>query len=166
MRALLTALTLILAAPLAACGFQPMYAPTTGGAVGPVTVAQIEGKAGHVLKTELDRMLAPGAAQGGTPQHLEILLTESVSQLGIRLDESASRAELRLTARYTLTPAEAGAAPVNGTLFAVVNYEIPTSAFGEIAAQDDARERAAEILAQRMRAELAMRLAQARTSRS
>jgi hypothetical protein len=46
----------------------------------------------------------------------------------------------------------------------VVNYEIPTAAFGEIAAQDDARDRAAETLAQRMRAELALRLAQARGS--
>jgi len=166
MRALLTALTLALTAPLAACGFQPMYAPASGAGIGPITITQIDGKAGHVLKTELDRMLRPGAASGGAPQILEIELTESVSQLGIRLDESASRAELRLTAAYTLTPPEDATKAITGSLFAVVNYEIPTSAFGEIAAQDDARERAAEMLAQRMRAELALRAAQARDSAS
>jgi hypothetical protein len=47
-------------------------------------------------------------------------------------------------------------------VFTVVNYDIPTAAFGEIAAQDDARERAAETMAQRFRAELALRLAQRR----
>jgi hypothetical protein len=46
-----------------------------------------------------------------------------------------------------------------------VNYDIPTAAFGEIAAQDDARERAAETMAQRFRAELALRMAQARQAR-
>ena len=48
------------------------------------------------------------------------------------------------------------------SLSTVVNYYIPTAAFGEIAAQDDARERAAETMAQRFRAELALRIAQAR----
>jgi LPS-assembly lipoprotein len=102
------------------------------------------------------------AHAAGPPQQLTIRLRESVSQLGIRLDESASRAELRLVADYVLTPVEG--APVSGRLQSVVNYEIPTAAFGEIAAQDDARDRAAETLAQRMRAELALRLAQARGS--
>ena len=56
MRVLLASLTLLL---VAACGFQPMYAPPGGGpAIGPIQVSMIEGKAGHVLRTELDRILA------------------------------------------------------------------------------------------------------------
>jgi hypothetical protein len=51
---------------------------------------------------------------------------------------------------------------MRGSVFTVVNYDIPTAAFGEIAAQDDARERAAETMAQRFRAELALRVAQSR----
>ena len=51
---------------------------------------------------------------------------------------------------------------MRGSVFTVVNYDIPTAAFGEISAQDDARERAAETMAQRFRAELALRMAQAR----
>jgi LPS-assembly lipoprotein len=147
---------------LAACGFQPMYAPSSGGAaIGPVNVSQIDGRAGHVLKTELDRILGAEANAGGEPQQLDITLRESVLQLGIRRDESASRAEYRLTARYTLTGASG--APIRGSLSTVVNYEIPPSAFAEIAAQDDARDRAAETMAQRLRAELAIKLAQARS---
>jgi LPS-assembly lipoprotein len=162
MRVLLASLTLL----LAACGFQPMYAPSVAGgvAIGPVTVEQIEGKAGHVLKTELDRILAV-ENNGATPMLLQITLQERVTPLGIRVDESATRAELRLTANYVLTPPSGGRV-MRGSVFTSVNYDIPAAAFGEIAAQDDARERAAETMAQRFRAELALRLSQARAEGS
>jgi len=157
MRALIASLTLL----LGACGFQPMYGPAGGGAaIGPVQVSEIEGKAGHVLKTELDRILAV-ENNGAPPMRLEITLLEQVTQLGIRRDESATRAEIRLTANYVLTPPNNGRI-MRGSVFTVVNYDIPSAAFGEITAQDDARERAAETMAQRFRAELAMRMAQAR----
>jgi LPS-assembly lipoprotein len=157
MRVLIASLALL----LAGCGFQPMYAPASGGAaIGPVEIPQIDGKAGHVLKTELDRILAV-ERNGGAPARLEITLVESVTSLGIRIDESATRGELRLVANYILTPASGGRV-MRGSVSTVANYDITTAAFGEIAAQDDARERAAETLAQRFRAELAMRMAQAR----
>jgi LPS-assembly lipoprotein len=157
MRALIASLTLL----VAACGFQPMYAQPGGGpAIGPVNVAQIDGNAGHVLKAELDRILAV-ENNGSPPARLDITLLEQVTPLGIRLDESATRSELRLIANYVLTPAGEGRV-MRGSVVTVVNYDIPTAAFGEIAAQDDARERAAETMAQRFRAELALRVAQAR----
>lgn len=159
MRVLIASLSLVL---LAACGFQPMYAPAGGGgAIGPVSIGEIEGKSGHVLRTELTRMLAV-ENDGTAPSRLEITLRESVTQLGIRLDESATRAEMRLTANYVLTPPPGEGQAVRGSLVTIVNYEIPTAAFGEITAQDDARERAAETMAQRFRAELALRMAHQR----
>jgi LPS-assembly lipoprotein len=158
MRVLIASLTLL----LAACGFQPMYAPGDGAnAIGPVEIAEIEGKAGHVLRTELSRILAV-ENDGSPPAALEITLTEQITQIGIRRDESATRAELRLTANYILTPSQPGARVMRGSVFTVVNYDIPEAAFGEITAQDDARERAAETMAQRFRSELALRIAQAR----
>lgn len=167
MRAWIAALIapLAMCLTLAGCGFSPMYAPPGGGqAIGPVQVSTIEGKAGHVLKTELDRMLAIEDGPGA-PAQLEITLREFVVRLGIRLDESASRAELRLIANYTLRPADGGEV-LRGSLNSSASYEIPTAAFGEITAQDDARERAAEAMAQRFRSELALRLAERRARAS
>ncbi len=156
MRVLIASLTLL----VAACGFQPMYAQPGGGpAIGPIQVSMIEGKAGHVLRTELDRILAV-ENNGAPPARLDITLQEQVIQLGLRVDESATRAEIRLVAAYVLTPSTGAA--IRGNVTSVVNYDIPTAAFGEISAQDDARERAAETMAQRFRAELALRMAQAR----
>lgn len=159
MRVLLASLTLL----LAACGFQPMYAQPGGvAAIGPVNVEQIDGKAGHVLKTELDRILSV-ENNGDPPMNLRITLQERITRVRIRIDESATRSELRLTANYVLTPA-AGGRNIRGSVVTVVNYDIPSAAFGEITAQDDARERAAETMAQRFRAELALRVAQRRAS--
>ena len=158
MRVVIAGLALL----VAACGFSPMYAPAGGGtAIGPVQVDEIEGKAGHVLRTELTRILAV-ENNGSAASHLEITLVEQVTPLGIRRDESSTRAELRLTANYVLTPPNAAANAMRGSVVTSVNYDIPSAAFGEISAQDDARERAAETMAQRFRAELALRMAQAR----
>lgn len=155
---------LVLAGQLAACGFQPLYAPAPGGGtgspVGPVTLSMVEGKAGHVLRTELSRMLRVGAGEGPA-NTLDIRLEEQVAGLGLRVDESATRADLTLIGFYTLR-APNGDVLVDGRLDTVVSYAIPTSAFGEIAAQDDARERAATVLAQRIRADLALRMAERR----
>lgn len=156
------ALALLALALLSACGFSPMYARDAEGRgpIGAVEISTIQGKAGHVLRTELDRLLSVEAS--GPAQRLDISLNEQVIGLGLRLDESTSRAELRLRASYVFYPA--GGSEVRGSVFTVVNYEVPVAAFAAIAAQDDARERAAETLAQRMRAELALRLAEARRS--
>lgn len=159
---MLRSLTALLSlALLAACGFSPMYGPgpngEAGGPIGPVQiVGDLSGRAGHTLRTELTRLLAVDEGSGPA-NRLEIRLREQVIPLGLRLDESASRAELRLTATYVLRPPQGE--EMRGSVLSVVNYEIPLAAFGQITAQDDARERAAEILAQRMRAELALRLA-------
>jgi len=158
MRALFASLTLLL---VSACSFAPMYAPVGGGpAIGPVEVQTVEGKSGHVLKTELDRILSV-ENNGATPALLVITLREQVEQLGLRRDESATRAELHLIANYIFTPANS-TQTIRGSVETSVNYDIPTAAFAAISAQDDARERAAETMAERFRAELALRLAQVR----
>jgi LPS-assembly lipoprotein len=159
MRAIVALLTLL----VAACGFSPMYSsPGAGGghAIGPVSINEIDGKAGHVLRTELTRILDI-ENDGSEPADLHITLSEQVTPLGIRRDESATRAELRLIANYVLTPPNGRV--MRGSVLTVVDYDVPTAAFGEIAAQDDARERAAETMAERFRAELALRMAQARS---
>ena len=56
MRVLIASLTLLLARLRLPADVRARRAAAT--AIGPVQVAEIEGKAGHVLRTELDRILA------------------------------------------------------------------------------------------------------------
>jgi LPS-assembly lipoprotein len=150
------------AAMLAGCGFRPMYAASASGQspIGPVVIDQIDGKAGHVLKAELEKMLRAERSEGPA-QRLRVTVGEGVVGLGFRIDESASRSDLVLNANYTLFAAD-GRQAASGSVSTTASYDIPASAYGEISAQDDARERAAENLAERLRADLALRLSQAR----
>lgn len=146
----------------AGCSFSPMYGQLQANGssvIGPVVVAQIDGSAGHVLKAELDRILAieHGA---GPPLQLEVTLAETIVGAGYRVDESTTRAHLTLTANYQLHFPDGAVA--RGSISTLVVYDIPQSAFGEIAAQSNARRRAAEVMAQRMRAELALRVSRLR----
>jgi LPS-assembly lipoprotein len=153
----LRAITLGLLILLSGCGFRPVYATAEGeSAIGPVELSMIEGKAGHVLRAELTRMLAAEDSDA-PPMLLAIVLRESISGLGYAIDGSSTRIELRLTANYVLTPTNG--ARMRGSVNTAVTYDQPASAFGEFAAQDDARERAAETLARRIRSELAIRMA-------
>lgn len=150
---------------LSACGFRPLYANGGQGgqpAIGAVVIDEIPGKSGHVLKTELDQLL--GVERGDGPvRRLSIQVRESFRNVALRIDQAASRADLTLSARYTLYD-DTGAVLIRGAADSVASYAVPRSAYGEVASQNDARERAAELLAERIRAELALRLAQRRGS--
>lgn len=150
---------LAVAGLLAGCGFRPLYATGAQGgpAIGPVVIDTIQGKSGHVLKTELDQLLALERGSGPV-KRLSIKLSESYGLVGLRVDEASSRADLRLSASYVLFD-DAGKEVLRGNADSVASYEVPASSYGEIAAQNDARERAAELLAERIRAELGLRLA-------
>jgi LPS-assembly lipoprotein len=152
-----TLAAIVALAALAGCGFKPMYAPSAGGdaIIGAVSVGEVSGKSGHAFRTELVRLLA---AEGPTTRRLEVTVGEQVAPLGLRVDESASRADLVLAAGYTLYDSD-GREIVKGSASATASYDIPVAAYGAAAAQDDARERAGVLLAQRVRTDLAMKLA-------
>lgn len=158
MRLVFAALAL---AALAGCGFKPMYAPDAGGGavIGPVTIAEVPTKTGHVLRTELSRLLA--VERNGPARRLDVTVSEFIAPLGLRVDESSSRADLITNAPYTLYDVD-GRELVKGSVGAVVSYDLPGSAFGAATAQEDARERAGVLLAQRLRTDIVMRLERAR----
>lgn len=152
-------LTAAMAGSLGGCGFRPLYAPIeTGSALAGVSINEIEGRAGHSLRTSLDQMFSAGRARGAEPAYrLAVKLEERLEPLGLRIDASATRTDLHLAANYVLTDA-AGAEVLKGRLNTTVGYDVPNSAFGEFSAQNDARERAGEVMAELLRAELAARL--------
>lgn len=144
---------------LAGCGFKPMYAPGGDPLIGAVSVPEVPGKAGHAFRTELVRQLA--ADSRGAQRRLDITVNEVVAPLGLRVDESASRADLILNSSYRLFD-DTGRELVKGVVTATASYDIPISAYGAAAAQDDARERAGVLLANRVRTDLALKLARLR----
>jgi LPS-assembly lipoprotein len=162
MRAALLAAALTALLPLAACGFQPVYGTGPAGTprasiIGPVEIEQIDGRLGHFVKDELDRLFAVDRRAAGEPRRLEISVSEVAGDIGLRTDASATRSDLQVRANYRLIATD-GEPVVSGNIDVVVSYDIPGQPYADIAAQMDAQQRAASVLAERLRVDLLLRL--------
>lgn len=153
-------LSAAMASAVSGCGFRPLYAPVeSGSALSTIAIDEIEGRAGQSMRTSLDRFFSAGRQRGAEPAYrLSVKLEERLEPLGLRVDASATRTDLNLTANYVVTTV-AGAEVFKGQITTTVGYDVPNSAFGEFSAQNDARERAGEVMAELLRAELAARIA-------
>ena len=141
-------------APLAACGFTPVY----GGQgeafqnAGPITIAEIPGRTGHYLRNELARSIGngvPGFASG----NLEISLTQSVDRLAFAPDQAASRSDYVGNARWTMRSPN-GTVLATGSVRERASFNFADAAYADLAAQTAAQERLATLLARTIRAEV------------
>lgn len=147
--------TLILIGPLAACGFTPLYANGAGGA-GQVTVAEIDGRSGHMLRKALIQQLAAGLPGIEEPATLTVILDEELQRLSLRPDEAASRTDIVVDAQYVL---EVGGEAFGAEVSAETSFNVPDAPFADITAQIDTSERAVNLLARRIVDDLRLKLA-------
>jgi LPS-assembly lipoprotein len=150
-----------LLAALGGCGFKPMYSQSSmaqngGAAIGSVEIDEVEGKAGHAFRQAMVRLL--DAERGsGVIRRLKVTIKERLIPLGLRTDASSTRSDMELTADYQFFDSN-GALLFSGATVAMVSYNIPVGAYAEISAQNDARARGGQLLAERMRTDLALRV--------
>lgn len=138
---------------LAGCGFEPVYAPSSSASLansGPVTIFEIEGRAGHFLRQELVRTLGRGIPGVTGSSTLEIELAESIVRLGFAPDQAASRSDYVGAARWTLRGSD-GTLLANGNAREAASFNFADVSYADIAAQTAARERVAAMLARTIR---------------
>jgi LPS-assembly lipoprotein len=154
-RILVPALALGLAATaVSSCGFRPLYGSqgVRNGSVkadlSSVAISQISNRAGQILRNRLvDKMTPTG--QPATPAYrLSVRLTESKVPLGIRKDETATRANMNQTALYMLQETATNVVVDRGSVQSTTSYNIVDSDFGTIMAERDARKRGLEQIAE------------------
>lgn len=141
---------------LAGCGFQPVHTSTglSGSTVSNISIPEIEGRSGHALRRELLAELAAGLP-GVEDAVLTVTITENIGRLAIRPDEAAARTDLVVNGRYVL---DTGETALSGSQRADTSFNVPTSAFGDIASQNAARDQVMILLAQRIADDLKLRL--------
>jgi LPS-assembly lipoprotein len=89
------------------------------------------------------------AGQPASPTYqLTVTLHEAKVPLGIRKDETATRANMIQTAEYFLRDLTSHVVVNRGTVQATTSYNIVNSDFGTISAERDARVRGIEIVAE------------------
>jgi len=157
----------VVAAALAGCGFRPLYGEPAGAEAGvpaaftEVQVAVIPDRNGQILRNELIRRLNPSGRPVEPAFVLSVVLTETVQDLGIRADDTATRANLIFSAAYRLTDATDGELVTGGRSTAITSYNILIDEYATLVSATDARERALRELSDMIRLRLALHFTRA-----
>jgi LPS-assembly lipoprotein len=157
LRKLILAATLLAAAaPLAGCGFTPMYA-TAGVSPALASIDPVlpgTSRTGFLLKEQLGRELARDQDE---PAHYRLTMTLSEYRIprGVRVNNVANRYELNVTASYSLTDAATAKVLYTGQSSAEVSYDSADPPYAGVAANQDGEERAAAQVAIQIRLALA-----------
>ncbi len=159
---------LLVAAALASCGFEPMYAERTGtppaghpaqsgvrSDMFGTRVGTISDRIGQVLRNQLVDRLNPQGEPAQPVYYLMIRLNEQRESVLTRSDEFSTATNLRLLADYEVRDPQ-GNVLTTGYSRAVTRYNTLQSQYATIAAEQNARERAARELAEDIRAKLAV----------
>lgn len=150
---------------LSSCGFRPLHGQYSAGenpgataTLSTVYIKPIQDRSGQMMRTALERRLSPNGQQAAQQYRLSITLTESLSQLAVEQNAFATRANLILTANYSLERAQDNFQFPSGASTAVASYNILASKYATRSAEQNARERAIETLANDLRTRIAILL--------
>ena len=163
------AVPLALLIGLGACGFRPLYSERhNAGVTAELAATRIDliaDRTGQKLHNFLlDRFNPKGLAD--RPRYgLRIKVLIHRRELGIRKDETATRANLTLTARYTLRDWRTNRSLYQGTSSSTNSYNILEADFATLAALNNATTRAARELSEKIKTRLSIFFSRARRPR-
>ena len=154
---------------LSGCGFEPLHGRQQSGAepssaLRQIAVPPISERLGQLLRIELTNRLTPNGPPRAPFYVLAVKVTEGTQNLAVRKDATATRANLIITATYTLKDTQTNESLLTGRVRSINSYNILDADFATLGAESDARRRAARDLATEIRSRLGIFLArQART---
>lgn len=150
---------------LSGCGFRPLHGqysagenPGASATLSTVYVEPIPDRSGQMMRTALERRLSPNGQSSAQQYRLSVTLSESISKLAVEQNAFATRANLTLTASYSLVRVQDGFQYPSSYSTAVSSYNILSSNYATRAAELNARERAIETLASDLRTRIAITL--------
>lgn len=150
-------LAALAAAPLAGCGFHPLYGGRTAGEYDPrlaaIKVAPIADREGQLLELALREKLNPRGIAAPTRYSLTVTLTLTRSDLGIQRNATSTRSEINAAASYHLSGSGIN---VTGNSRTVSAFNLQDDAWAATVAEKDARARAIEDLADSIYTQLSL----------
>jgi LPS-assembly lipoprotein len=150
------------AAGLAGCGFRPLYGDGGGASarqLAQIEISRIPDRTGQRLRNLLIDRLTPEGEPSRPDFRLNVSVVESVAELAVRKDESATRASLSIRATFYLTYIGGKEELMHrGFASSINSYNRLTSDYATLAAEDDARERALRAIAEEIRLRIAAAL--------
>jgi len=158
-----------LAAALGGCGFRPLYGgagdagdPDIREQLAAVEIRGLDGRLGQVLRNDLLDQLNPVSDQVPSRYVLAIQLRRFASALGIQLDNTITRYNLILVARFQLRERGTRRIVYRSLVQRVASYNVSQQPFADLIAEQDAERRAARELSTDIRTQLAVHFARER----
>lgn len=142
-----TAVLVAMLLSLAACGFRPLHGRTQTAGPGAtdqlahIKIERIPDRLGQEFRNALLDRITPKGPPSRPRYFLRVSATETIQELGIRKDETATRANLRLHVEYTLYDSVTRKAVFISEQKTVGSYNILQSDFATLAAEKDIRNR-------------------------
>ena len=149
---------------LTACGFHALYGQGGAGVASApnqlalVRIDRIPDRLGQELRNALLDRITPMGPPSEPRYFLHVSIKETLQELGIRKDETATRANLRLNADYVLYDAITRAELFKAKLRAVGSYNILESDFATLAAEQNVRSRLIRKISDSIRTGVAVHL--------
>lgn len=154
------ALVGLIALGVASCGFRSLYGDSGSGSVdgnlASIKINLIADRIGQQLYNDLRDGLNPTGQPARPLYVLQVKLVESIEELAIRKDETATRSNLTLRADYDLVATSDRKVIVSGHSRSTTSYNILSSEFATLAALADARRRGVRVLGNDIRTRLGL----------
>lgn len=155
---------------VSACGFRPLYAPPAEDRSGQsvyafdamqaVEIGLIPDRSGQYLRNKLVRLIHPEGKSAASKYALTVTFSESRAELDVQQSAIATRANLIVTANYQVTDLVSGVGLGSGNVRSTSGFNIFDSEFQTLVAEQGARERALDAIAEQIRVRLAILLTQ------
>ena len=148
-------IVLALAGTLAAC-LQPVNTPMLGrgdsSRLSDINVSRIDGFLGHILQSELIFLFGNGALNPNARFGLSVKTTSGkATSIVDNFNASVQTVSVQVEATYELMDTKTRTLKGSGKTFASSSYDRSSQRFATLRAQRDAEEKAAKLLAERLR---------------
>lgn len=153
----------------AGCTFRPLYRPSGSSAsasapdqqLAAIRITPLTDRLGQLMHNALRNELNPRGQPRNPSYRLVVTLEETIDEIAIRRDETASRNDIILFAEFQLLRQDNGVQLLNASSSTTDSYDVLASAYATEVAQEGARERNVRNLARQMRLQLASYFASA-----
>ena len=162
---------LVMLGVLTACGFRPLYGDRSASSVSSdelsaVQIDLIRDREGQMLRNELLDKFQPAGAAPKPLYGLTIGLSTQKVGLAINPDETSSRANLIMTASYTVRDLSNGSNLFKGISRSYVSFNVLDSEFATTSSENDATRRAVVDLTEQITTRVSVVLADRKAAAS
>ena len=153
----------VAALSMAACGFQPLYATTSGaGGSGLSNVALVGLSSSQEVQPFIDSAFSNRVSTNLDEAEYELIVTttEQAERLAVQIDASVTRYNYQLIGRYVLVQRSTGK-QFKGNARAIASFNVVSSQYSTLFAEKAAREKAAKTLVNEIERDVLLQIASA-----